>query len=290
MRVMVTGAGGQLGKDVVGMLRGQHWDTLALGRNELDLTDTAKLRETLERLQPDWIVNCAAWTAVDAAEKEVSLAYAVNRDAVRDLASCAAALGSRLLHVSTDFVFSGQARAPYREEDETGPLGVYGLSKREGELEVLSHPGNIVLRTSWLYGVHGGNFVKTMLRLAEEREELRVVCDQVGSPTWSRDLAGAMIELLRHQPSGIYHYANRGETSWHGFAEAILDEARELGFPVRARRVVPIPSSEYPTPAVRPAYSVLATEKIETLLSEPVRHWRTALHLMLEELKQCPDC
>ncbi len=290
MRIMVTGAGGQLGKDVVGMLREQHWDTLALEVNELDLTDTAKLRETLERLQPDWIVNCAAWTAVDAAEKEVSSAYAVNRDAVRDLASCAATLGSRLLHVSTDFVFSGEARAPYREEDETGPLGVYGLSKREGELEVLSHSGNIVLRTSWLYGVHGGNFVKTMLRLAEEREELRVVCDQVGSPTWSRDLAGAMIELLRHQPSGIYHYANRGETSWHGFAEAILDEARELGFPIRATRVVPIPSSEYPTPAVRPAYSVLATEKIETLLPEPVRHWRTALHLMLEELKQCPDC
>jgi len=290
MRVLVTGAGGQLGQDVTAQLREQAIDVVALNRAQLDLAQPGQIVRQLKASAPDWIINCAAWTAVDAAEQQTQQAFAINRDAVRDMVACANGIGARLLHISTDFVFSGRSQRPYREEDPTDPLGVYGLSKREGELAVLSGSAHIVLRTAWLFGVHGGNFVRTMLRLASERDELRVVDDQVGSPTWSRDLAGAIVALIRQDASGLYHFANAGETSWHGFACAILDEARMQGFPVRAQRVTPIPTSEFPTPASRPAYSVLSTEKIQQLLPAPIRDWRTALSLMLEELKQCPHC
>ncbi len=290
MRVLVTGAGGQLGQDVAAQLREQAIDVVALNRQQLDLAQPEQIARRLEESAPDWIVNCAAWTAVDAAEQETQQAFAINRDAVRNMVACANGIGARLLHVSTDFVFSGRSQRPYREEDPAEPLGVYGRSKREGELAVLSSPAHTVLRTAWLYGARGRNFVKTMLRLAGERDELRVVNDQVGSPTWTQDLAGAIVVLIRQDASGLYHFANAGETSWHGFACAILDEARRQGFPVRAQRVMPIATSEFPTPAARPAYSVLSTEKIQRLLPAPIRDWRTALRLMLEELKQCPHC
>ncbi len=290
MRVLVTGASGQLGHDVVALLREQEIDVLAMGRQQLDLAQPEQMIRQLRVSAPDWIINCAAWTSVDDAEQEQQQAFAINRDAVRGMVSCADEIGARLLHISTDFVFSGQAKKPYREIDAVEPLGVYGRSKREGELAVLAGSSHIVLRTSWLYGSHGHNFVKTILRLAREQHELRVVDDQVGSPTWTRDLARAILALIRGGAGGLYHFANAGETSWYGFACAILEEARTQGLGVTAERVTPISTTDFPTPSSRPAYSVLSTEKIQRLLPEPVRAWRPALHLMLEELKQCQDC
>jgi len=291
VRVLVTGASGQLGYDITALLRDQSIDVIAMDRQQLDLAQPGQMAGQLRAVAPDWIINCAAWTAVDDAEQETQQAFAINRDAVREMTACVDEMGARLLHISTDFVFSGQSHRPWREDDPTGPLGVYGRSKREGELAVLASPGrHIVLRTSWLYGAHGNNFVKTMLRLASERDELKVVEDQTGSPTWTRDLAQVLPVLMQNNASGLYHFANAGETSWYGFACAILEEARAQGFELRASRVMPIATADFPTPASRPVYSVLSTEKIQGLLPTPIRDWRSALRLMLEELKQCPDC
>ena len=290
MRVLVTGASGQLGHDLTALLREQSMDVMAMNRRQLDLAQPDAMVRQLRATAPDWIINCAAWTAVDDAEQEVQQAFTINRDAVREMTACADEMGARLLHLSTDFVFSGQSQRPWCEEDPTAPLGVYGRSKREGELAVLASPGHIVLRTSWLYGAHGKNFVKTMLRLARDRDELKVVNDQAGSPTWTRDLAQVIPVLMQEGAGGLYHFANTGETSWYGFACAILEEARMQGFDLRATKVTPITTEDFPTPATRPAYSVLSTEKIQGLLPAPIRDWRSALRLMLEELKQCPDC
>lgn len=290
MRVLVTGASGQLGRDVVMLLQKQKINVLAMDRKKLDLAQSEQIRRQLQESSPDWIINCAAWTAVDKAEQEAQQAFAINRDAVRDMAACADETGARVLHISTDFVFSGKAQQPYGELDAVEPLGVYGRSKYEGELAVLASSAHIVLRTSWLYGAHGNNFVKTMLRLARDQDELRVVDDQIGSPTWSHDLARAILALIQGNANGLYHFANTGEASWYGFACAILEEARTQGFELRAEQVTPIPTVEFPTPATRPAYSVLCSDKIQQLLPSPIRGWRSALPLMLKELKQCPDC
>ncbi|VAW76032.1 dTDP-4-dehydrorhamnose reductase [hydrothermal vent metagenome] len=272
------------------LLSKQQLDVLAMGREQLNLAQPEQMSRQLRASSPDWIINCAAWTAVDEAEREMQQAFAINRDAVRSMTICADVIGARVLHISTDFVFSGQSQQPYSELDAVEPLGVYGCSKHEGELAVLASPGHMVLRTSWLYGTHGNNFVKTMLRLARDRDELRVIDDQIGSPTWTRDLAQAILVLIQSDVSGLFHFSNSGETSWYGFACAILEEARAQGFELRAERVTPIPTADFPTPASRPAYSVLSTEKIQRLLPMPVQDWRSALRLMLEELKQCPDC
>jgi len=290
VRILVTGASGQLGHDVVALLSKQKIDVLAMGREQLNLAQPEQMTRQLRASSPDWIINCAAWTAVDEAEQEKQQAFAINRDAVRSMTACADEIGARVLHMSTDFVFSGLAQQPYEELDAVKPLGVYGRSKHEGELAVLASHDHIVLRTAWLYGVHGNNFVKTMLRLARDRDELRVVDDQIGSPTWTHDLAQTILVLIQSDVSGLFHFANSGETSWYDFACAILEEARAKGYELRAKRVLPISAVEYPTPAARPAYSVLSSQKIQRLLPAPVRSWRSALRHMLEELKQCPDC
>ena len=207
------------------------------------------------------------------------------------LAGAVAGYGGNLLHVSTDFVFDGEQSRPYREEDDARPLGVYGRSKWEGEQAVRAAlPEAIILRTAWVYGVHGHNFVKTILRVASEGKPLRVVDDQVGSPTWARDIAGAIRALVQHRARGTYHYTNAGSTSWHGFATAILAEATEAGFALKTDSVEAIPTSGYPTPARRPAYSVLDTGKIQSLLTAPIPHWRDSLNRMLKELQTCADC
>jgi len=239
----------------------------------------------------DWVVNCAAYTQVDRAESEPQAAFTVNRDSARRLAQTVAGSGGRLVHVSTDFVFDGRKSTPYREDDVPNPLSVYGLSKLEGERAVLeAMPSATVLRTAWVYGAHGHNFVKTMLRLAAAGKPLRVVSDQQGTPTWAADIAGAIVALIRCDADGVFHYTNAGQTSWHGFATAILEEAVRLGFGVRTRIVEPIPTTEYPTPATRPAYSVLDTQKIRTCLPGPVPEWRDSLKNMLKELYSCADC
>ena len=290
MRVLVAGATGQLGVDLVNLLRCRGVDVAAPDAQRLDLLRPQTVRDAVHHARPHWVINCAAYTQVDGAEQDRETAFAVNRDGARVLAEAAAAAQAWMLQVSTDFVFSGQSSAPYTEDAPTGPLGVYGQSKRDGELAVQQAcASSIVVRTAWLYGVHGNNFVKTMLRLAAQRDELRVVSDQTGTPTWTRDLAGALWELMQEPQVGVFHFSDAGQASWYEFAAAIVQEARALGFPVQAQRVVPITTAEYPTPAQRPAYSVLSKAKIERLLAAPIPHWRDSLRAMLKELQQCPE-
>jgi dTDP-4-dehydrorhamnose reductase len=290
MRVLVAGSTGQLGVELVTFLRRQGVEVTAPDRQQLDLLRPQTVREAVRDAGPHWVINCAAYTQVDRAEQDRETAFAVNRDGARVLAEAADAGQAWMLQVSTDFVFSGQSVSPYTEYSATGPLGVYAQSKRDGEFAVQQAcASSIVVRTAWLYGVHGNNFVKTMLRLAAERDELRVVSDQTGTPTWTQDLARVLWELMQKPQAGVFHFTNEGQASWYEFACAIVDEACTLGFPVKAQRVVPITTAEYPTAAQRPAYSVLSKAKIERLLASPIPHWRDSLHAMLMELKQCPE-
>ena len=291
MRILVTGSTGQLGFEVLGAFSQSGHEIIAPVRQELDFLNPEEVADRVRRLQADWVINCAAYTQVDRAESEVEQAFVINRDSAAQLAGAVAGYGGNLLHVSTDFVFDGEQSRPYREEDDARPLGVYGRSKWEGEQAVRAAlPEAIILRTAWVYGVHGHNFVKTILRVASEGKPLRVVDDQVGSPTWARDIAGAIRALVQHRARGTYHYTNAGSTSWHGFATAILAEATEAGFALKTDSVEAIPTSGYPTPARRPAYSVLDTGKIQSLLTAPIPHWRDSLNRMLKELQTCADC
>ena len=291
MRVLVTGATGQLGSEVAEEFRRSGQDVIAPGRSELDLSLPSHVATTAMQLQADWVINCAAYTQVDKAESESEQAFIVNRDSPAQLAQAVANYGGRMLQVSTDFIFDGTQRQPYLETDQTNPLGVYGRSKLEGELAVRRVlPEAVVLRTAWVYGVRGHNFVKTMLRLAMAGKPLRVVDDQVGTPTWTTDIAAAIVALVAREAAGTFHYTNAGQTSWHGFASAILEEGARAGFAVKTAAVSPIPTTDYPTPATRPAYSVLNTEKIRPLLSGSIPDWRDSLKKMLEELYRCADC
>jgi dTDP-4-dehydrorhamnose reductase len=286
MRVAVTGAAGQLGTDLCRRLRAAGHEAVALTRSDLDLAHPEQVRETISALAPDWVVNCAAYTQVDRAESEAEQAFAVNRDGARALAQAVARTNGRLLQVSTDFVFDGSQSHPYREEDAASPLGVYGRSKWEGEQAVLDRlPEALIVRTAWVHGAHGQNFVKTILRLASERERLTIVDDQVGSPSWTGDIATALVRLMEQQAAGVFHYTNEGVASWYDFAWAILEEARGLGLLVKDCELVPIPTSAYPTPARRPAYSVLSKEKIRACLGTAIPHWREGLQSMMRELK-----
>lgn len=270
---------------------------------EFDLTDRVQVLAEMERLQPAVIVNCAAFTNVDGCETQEELATRVNGDGPGYLAAAAQAVGAVLVHISTDYVFAGDKGTPYLESDPTGPLSAYGRSKLAGEIAIAASglERYFILRTSWLYGPGGKNFVETMLRLAAERDELRVVADQVGSPTYTGDLAEAIYRLLeivtsdivtsdassvtRHPspPFGIYHLADLGECSWHGFAETIVTLAKEAGEPLKATRVTPIRTDEFPLPAHRPAYSVFSKEKYLAVTGAPLPHWQESLKKYLKE-------
>ena len=291
MRVLVTGATGQLGSEVANGFRHSGHEVIAPARQELDLSYPEQLAATVRTLQADWVINCAAYTQVDKAESDVQRAFIVNRDSPEQLARAVADYGGRMLQVSTDFIFDGAQRRPYLETDPPNPLGVYGRSKLEGEQAVQRVlPDAVVLRTAWVYGVHGHNFVKTMLRIAAAGKPLRVVSDQVGTPTWTTDIAATIAALVAREAGGTFNFTSAGETSWHGFASAILDEGAKAGFDIKTETVVPIPTSDYPTPATRPAYSVLNTEKIRPLLPGPIPGWRDSLKKMLQELYTCADC
>lgn len=291
MRVLVTGATGQLGSEVANGFRRSGHEVIAPAREELDFSFPEQLAATARTLQADWVINCAAYTQVDNAESDAQQAFIVNRDSPEQLARAVADYGGRMLQVSTDFIFDGAQRRPYAETDPPNPLGVYGRSKLEGEQAVQRVlPDAVVLRTAWVYGVHGHNFVKTMLRIAAAGKPLRVVNDQVGTPTWTADIAATIAALVAREATGTFNFTNAGETSWHGFASAILDEGAKTGFDINTEMVVPIPTSDYPTPATRPAYSVLNTEKIRPLLPGPIPDWRDSLKKMLQELYTCADC
>lgn len=296
MRILLTGMTGQVGGELRSLLA-PLGTLVATDRHSLDLTLGEGLAAKVRSLQPDLIVNAAAYTAVDRAETELQQATQINAIAPTQLAIAAEALGIPLIHLSTDYVFDGQKNTPYLETDPTHPLSAYGQSKWQGEAGIRQHcTRHIILRTAWVYGVYGqGNFVKTMLRLGAEREELRVVVDQVGAPTWARSLAEVVTQFAGRsltssvsQPEldsfwGTYHFTNNGAVSWYDFAVAIFEEAATLGFPLRVQRVLPITSAEYPTPAARPAYSVLSDRKTRAVLDLPPCHWRTALRQMLRQ-------
>ncbi len=273
-------------------------EVVGLDLPAFDLTNRSAVLDTLGGLRPQNIVNCAAYTDVEGCEDHEELAHRVNGVGVGHLAEAARNLGATLVHLSTDYVFDGAGSEPYREEAPTGPRSAYGRSKLAGERALLASglARYYLIRTSWLYGPGGKNFVETMLRLAAERPELRVVADQVGSPTYTFDLAAAIFTLLarpvtRH-PSpayGTYHFANSGATSWHGFAEAILAEARGAGLPVLPERVLPIASADYPQRAARPAYSVLATAKYRAATGAPPPPWREGLARYFQARSAHPD-
>lgn len=284
MKILVTGAKGQLGREAVLAFTAQGHEVTGLGREELDLTEAGDVAGSIAAYQADWVINCAAYTQVDRAEDEVELAFAVNRDAARAIAQGAKQGCSRLLHVSTDFIFGGKQATPYREEDTSDALSVYGQSKWEGEMAVMDvMPQALILRTAWVYGMHGNNFVKTMLRMMAERDELKVVDDQIGTPSWTGDIVRAMQALIENDAVGIYHFTNEGVSSWYDLAYEILLLAPSLGYPVQAKQLHPIPSGEWPCAAQRPAYSVLGKEKIRQLLDYDIPHWRHSLHSMLKE-------
>ncbi|NEQ98559.1 MAG: dTDP-4-dehydrorhamnose reductase [Cyanothece sp. SIO2G6] len=293
-RILLVGANGQLGQELRHTLASGNAVT-AVGRAELDLSNTDAIRQLIQTTAPDVIVNAAAYTAVDKAETDEAMAKTVNAIAPTIMAEESQKLGATLVHVSTDYVFNGQKNTPYLETDTPDPLGVYGRTKLMGEDGIRqSCDRSIIIRTAWVYGVQGkGNFVKTMLRLGAEREELRVVVDQVGSPTWTQDLAGAIATLVQKVDMsdaaaegilGLYHYANSGITSWYDFAIAIFAEAEALGFPLAIKQVMPITTAEYPTPAQRPAYSSLSNRRIAEVIGEQPPHWRKSLQKMLAEL------
>jgi dTDP-4-dehydrorhamnose reductase len=267
MKVLVTGGHGQLGRGVVarGAARGDA--IVALDVDTLDLRDPAQLADQLARHAPELVINAAAYTAVDRAETARDDAHAINAAAVDHLARACADRGTPWIHVSTDYVFDGAARAPYREDDALAPLGVYGETKAAGEA-IARAAGATIVRTSWVFATRGPSFVQTMLRLAAERPVLRVVADQHGCPTWADDLAGALLALgalgLRGAAATTYHYCGDGPTTWHAFATAIVGEARRYRT-LACERIDAITTAEYPTPARRPAYSVLDTTRIRAL-------------------------
>jgi dTDP-4-dehydrorhamnose reductase len=286
MRILVTGANGQLGRETVLALRDRGEEVVAVSRREIDFGAPEKVTDEIARHQADWVINCAAYTQVDMAEDNQAEAFKVNRDSAKAVAEGVRKYGGRLVHVSTDFIFDGRQSRPYKEDDVGNSLSVYGQSKWEGEQAVReSLPESLIVRTAWVYGVHGHNFVKTILRLAGERDELSVVDDQIGTPSWTKDIAEGMWALIDADASGIFNLTNEGVASWYDFAEEIVAQAKRLGMPVKAQRVHPIPTRAYATPARRPGYSVLNKEKIREILNYPIPHWTASLGKALEVLR-----
>ncbi|MDQ0890925.1 dTDP-4-dehydrorhamnose reductase [Paenibacillus sp. V4I9] len=283
MRIVVTGANGQLGQDVVKLLRAKH-EVHGLGREQLDITNESQCVGVLNALKPDVIIHSAAYTAVDLAETEEAIAYRDNADGTKNLAVAAESIGAKFCYISTDYVFDGTAMNAYREDDNTNPQSVYGKSKRAGEQHVESLSSKyFIVRTSWVYGIYGANFVKTMLNLAQTRDSLKVVSDQFGSPTYTVDLAVFLEQLVQTELYGIYHASNVGVCSWYDFACAIFEES---GVKIK---VDPCTTEEFPRPAPRPRNSAMEHEAIRANGFEDLRPWREGLRAFLKELGESKD-
>lgn len=282
MKILITGADGQLGT----MLRrtaSKDDEVRATDLPELDITDPAKIAQMVEEFNPDWVINAAAYTAVDLAESNAGLAKLLNADSVGYLVEACRKQNVRLCHVSTDFVFSGDASIPYAADAEPAPKSVYGETKFLGERAL--GEADLLVRTSWVYSEVGKNFVKTMLNLFAREGKIRVVADQIGSPTYARNLAVAIWALVRNRSNGIFHYSDSGVASWYDFAVAISEEAAAVGIIADLADIEPIPTSAYPTPATRPHYSVLDCSKTVAATGNIPMHWRSALRDMLKEYK-----
>ena len=298
MKILLLGRNGQLGWELERSLA-PLGEVVALASQAQDnpnqwcgdLADLEGLRKAVRAVAPDLVVNAAAYTAVDKAQTEVEKAYAINAQAPALLAEETLRLGAWLMHFSTDYVFDGSGETPWRESDTCAPLSVYGASKRQGELEIARNPKHLILRTSWVYAARGSNFAKTMLRLGAEREELRVIDDQIGAPTGAELLADASAQALRQamaQPAlaGLYHCAAAGQTSWHGYAQFVLQEARRLGMPLKVapERVLPIQSAQDPVAAPRPLNSRLDCRRFRDIFSIHLPFWQFGVRRVLQEI------
>lgn len=285
MKIVVIGNAGQLSYELVRIL-GE--DTICLGPEDTDITKFDVLSETLAQLAPDVIINAAAYTAVDKAEEDQALCHAINAAAVENLAKYCKQAGAFLVHVSTDYVFNGHKGSPYLPNDPIEPQGVYGKTKADGEKALLDilPSASCLIRTAWVYSAHGNNFVKTMLKLMADKPQLTVIDDQIGTPTWAKGLADACVSAAKNKTVGVYHWTDEGVASWYDFALAIQELGLEKGFLDSAIPVLPIPSSQYPTPAKRPHYSVLdKTSAREAFATCNPTHWRKQLSAMMDELK-----
>ena len=280
MRVLITGANGQLG-GALQRLAPSWAEINAIGVDDCDLTDSGMLTARLVVEAPDVIINAAAYTAVDKAEGDEELARAINAQAVATMVEAMAGTGGKVVHVSTDYVFDGTASAPYAPDAARNPQSAYGRTKAEGEDQL--RPEDLLVRTAWVYEAGGANFVRTMIRLMKERDDLRVVADQVGAPTWATGLARTLWALVEKGATGTFHHCDDGVATWHEFAVAIAEEAHSLGLIAKIPQIHPITTAEYPTPARRPAYSLLDCSKTRELLGDAPVAWRTNLRLMLEE-------
>ncbi|MGE4586641.1 MAG: dTDP-4-dehydrorhamnose reductase [Mangrovibacterium sp.] len=289
MKILITGANGQLGSEIrEKAVRFSGFRFVFTDIRELDLTDRAAVERLMEQESPDFLLNCAAYTAVDVAESDDELAGLLNMKIPGWLGKITKSKGCRMIHVSTDYVFDGTACLPYKESDMVNPESVYGKTKLNGEISLLrENPEAIIIRTAWLYSAYGTNFVKTMIRLGQERDELKVVYDQVGTPTYAGDLAEAILNIVSgaakdigNWKPGIYHYSNEGVCSWYDFARAV-HEFSEINC-----RVHPVTTDEYPTPARRPAFSVLNKSKIKRVFKLEIPYWRDSLRICVEDIKR----
>ncbi|QGY45460.1 dTDP-4-dehydrorhamnose reductase [Maribellus comscasis] len=289
MKILITGAYGQLGNEIkVLSEKYSAWEFIFTDVDSLDITNKNAVADFFQKTKPDFIVNCAAYTAVDRAETEVETATKINATAPGILANAASEISAKIIHISTDYVFSGEAFLPLSEEEPVKPTGIYGKTKLEGEKNCIKeNPESVIIRTSWLYSAFGNNFVKTMLRLGKERDALKVVFDQIGTPTYAGDLAAAIlsiIEIAETEPvnfvSGIYHYSNEGVASWFDFSKAVF-EISGLNC-----KVSPVLSKEFPTPAKRPSYSVLNKSKIRNTFALEIPYWKDSLEVCMNKIEK----
>jgi len=272
-RVLVLGSSGLLGSELLFLLKKREIPVIGFSRADLDITDPQASLKKIVEVEPELVINCAAYTKVDKAEDEPELAFLVNRDGARNVARAAKEAGAKIVYISTDYVFDGRKNTPYREDDEINPLSIYGRSKAEGERAVMEeNEDHLIVRTSWLYGRKEPNFVLTILKKAREESSLRVVADQVGAPTYVYDLAYGIVSLVEKNASGIYHFTNSGEVSWYGFALKIVELAGINGL-----NIIPITTEEAGRKAIRPKYSVLDLTKTSHLLGDRPRRFEEAL-------------
>lgn len=279
MKILITGAAGQLGKELSLKLN-HHYDVYAMSRAQLDITQPKQCNEVIDRIRPDVVIHTAAFTSVDLAETQAEEAYRVNVSGTRNVAVASEKVGAKFCYISTDYVFDGQTMSPYREIDLPNPIGIYGKTKWAGEemTRALTFKYFIV-RTSWVYGMYGNNFVKTMVKLAKERDEIQVVNDQTGSPTYTADLADFIEKLILTEQYGIYHASNSGSCTWYQFAKAIFEECG------MTTKVIPCTTEEFSRPAPRPKFSVLDHLSLRAEGFEEFRHWRDALRQFLNQIK-----